>query len=160
MSRRNSRHGRERARPDAGQLSTFLLQLGRTGSVTAAADHVGLARPTLYKLKANDEQFALQWAEALELGVDRLQDDAMRRALDGTERPIIQGGRQVGSVRQYDNRLLQFLLKAHRPEIYGDRQGMAPALPFDLVKRIKAAEPRAAAHRQSKKDKEASHVER
>jgi flagellar biosynthesis/type III secretory pathway chaperone len=27
----------------------------------------------------------------------------------------------VGSVRQFDNRLLQFLLKAHRPDLYGDR---------------------------------------
>jgi hypothetical protein len=35
---------------------------------------------------------------------------------------VFREGRQVGSVRHYDNRLLQFLLRAHRPAIYGERR--------------------------------------
>jgi hypothetical protein len=140
------------------KLTAFLHHLGRTGSVTYAAIRTGLKRNTLYKLKATDPDFGARWAEALDLGVERLQDDAMRRALHGTERAVFRNGRQVGSVRQYDNRLLQFLLRAHRPEIYGDRKGgMAPALPFDLLERMAAAEPRAEAHRQERekeRDKE------
>ena len=50
-------------------------------------------------------------SDALDLGVERLQDDAMRRALDGVERPVWRNGEQVGTVQQYDNRLLQFLLQ-------------------------------------------------
>ena len=45
----------------------------------------------------------------------------MNRALNGTPKPVWRNGRQVGSVRQFDNRLLPFLLKAHRPDLHGDR---------------------------------------
>ena len=62
------------------KLNTFLLHLGRTGSVTFAAARAGLPRRALYKHRAADEAFAGYWDEALNLGVERLQDDAMRRA--------------------------------------------------------------------------------
>ena len=69
----------------------------------------------------------------------------MNRALNGTPKPIWRNGQEVGSVRQFDNRLLQFLLKAHRPDLYGDRgKAAAPSLPFDLVKRMADAEARLA----------------
>jgi hypothetical protein len=144
------------AAPTPTRLNAFLHHLGRTGSVTFAATRTGLRRSTLYKLKAENEEFAGRWAEALDLGVERLQDDAMRRALHGTERAVFRNGRQVGSVRQYDNRLLQFLLRAHRPETYGDgrRAGGLPPLPFDLAKRLAAARPRAEAHEAEKRAEE------
>ncbi|MDP2373398.1 hypothetical protein [Reyranella sp.] len=41
----------------------------------------------------------------------------MNRALNGTPKPVWRNGRQVGSVQQFDNRLLQFLLKTHRPDL-------------------------------------------
>jgi hypothetical protein len=120
-------------------LNTFLLHLGRTGSVTFAAARASLPRRALYKRRAADEAFAEHWEEALQIGVDRLQDDAMRRALQGTERAVFRNGRQLGSVQQFDNRLLQFLLKAHRPETYGERaRAAASPLPFDLAKRLAA----------------------
>lgn len=134
--------------PSSTSLKTFLHFLGRSGSVTFAATRAGLERRTLYRRRANDEQFATHWDEALNLGIDRLQDDAMQRALNGTERPVWRNGTQVGSVQQYDNRLLQFLLRAHRPEVYGDRkQSAVPPLPFDLAKRLAASAPRLDAHR-------------
>ena len=40
---------------------------------------------------------------------------------------MFRNGHQVGSVQQYDNRLLQFLLRAHRPEIYGGKRFPAAA---------------------------------
>ena len=42
----------------------------------------------------------------------------MNRAMNGTEKPVWRNGRKVGTVQQFDNRLLQFLLKAHRPDLY------------------------------------------
>ena len=128
------------------RVNAFLHHLGRTGSVTVAANRAQIRRSTLYQMRADDEEFAERWSTALDLGVDRLQDNAMNRAMQGTPRPIYRNGRQVGSVQQFDNRLLQFLLRAHRPDIYGDRGHAAAAPPpFDLVKRVKAAEARMAA---------------
>lgn len=137
-------------------LDAFLTHLAAKGSVSYAANRAGLDRRVVYRLKASDEAFAARWEEALQIGVERLQDDAMKRALDGVERPVWRGGKQVGSVQQYDNRLLQFLLKAHRPETYGDKsRAGAPPLPFDLAKRLAAARPRAAAHDAEKAAREA-----
>ncbi len=133
--------------PSETSLKSFLHFLGRSGSVTFAALQSKLDRRTVYRLKANDEAFAAQWDEALNLGIDRLQDDAMQRALNGTERHLWRNGKQVGSVLQYDNKLLQFLLRAHRPEIYSEkRQSAVPPLPFDLAKRLAASAPRLEAH--------------
>jgi len=135
----------------ASVLKNFLHFLARSGSVTYAATRSGIERRTLYRRKAHDEAFAAQWDEALQLGIDRLQDDAMRRALHGTERAVFRNGKQVGSTQQYDNKLLQFLLRAHRPEVYGEKkQSAAPPLPFDLAQRLAASAPRLDAHRAEK----------
>ena len=70
------------------------------------------------------------------------------RATVGDETPVWQGGQQVGSVHRPDNRLLQFLLKAHKPEIYARPRRTAaatrPACPTS-PSRLTAAEARMAA---------------
>ena len=148
MSKPESR-GPGRAPMPAAKVNAFFHHLGRTGSVTVAANRAQLRRSTLYERRQDDEEFAERWARALDLGVERLQDNApsftMNRALNGTPKPVWRNGQEVGSVRQFDNRLLQFLLKAHRPDLYGDRgKAAAPGLPFDLVKRMADAEARLA----------------
>ena len=137
---------------DETSLKNFLRFLAQSGSVSYASMRAGIERRTLYRRKASDEAFAAQWDEALQLGIDRLQDDAMRRALHGTERPLYRNGKQIGAMQQYDNKLLQFLLRAHRPEVYGDKkQSAVPALPFDLAQRLAASAPRADAYDEAKR---------
>ncbi|MDP1748861.1 MAG: hypothetical protein Q8L22_05345 [Reyranella sp.] len=55
------------------------------------------------------------------MAVETLRDIAIARARDGTERELWRRGRRVGTIREYDNRLLQFLLRALQPEVYGRR---------------------------------------
>ena len=55
------------------------------------------------------------------MGADMLEDEAVRRAKDGVERPVYQGGKLVGHVQEYSDTLLIFLLKGARPEKYRDR---------------------------------------
>ena len=142
MSKPESR-GPGRAPLPAVRVNAFFHHLGRTGSVTVAANRAHLRRSTLYERRQNDEEFAERWARALDLGVERLQDNAMNRAMNGTEKPVWRNGQQVGSVRQFDNKLLQFLLRAHRPEVYGEKkQPTLPALPFDLAQRLASSAPR------------------
>ena len=146
---------------DAAPLKTFLDQLGRTGSVTLAATRARLDRRALYRRRASDEAFAAQWDEALNLGINRLQDDALQRALHGTRRPLFRNGKQVGAVQQYDNKLLQFLLRAHRPEVYGERrQPAVPPLPFDLAQRLAASAPRLEAHLAERRREEEARQQR
>ncbi len=151
MSKPESR-GPGRAPMPAVKVNAFFHHLGRTGSVTVAARRAQLRRSSLYERRQNDDEFAERWSRALDLGVERLQDNAMNRAMNGTEKPVWRNGRQVGSVRQFDNKLLQFLLRAHRPEVYGDKkQSTLRPLPFDLAQRLAAAAPRADAYDRAKK---------
>jgi len=143
-----TRKPRRRGRPPvpAASLDAFLAHLGETASVAAAAAATaGLQRSTLYQLRAHDPAFAARWDEARALGIERLEDDAMRRALEGVQKPVFYAGRQIASVQQFNDRLLQFLLKAHKPGTYDRPRTAAAALPFDLVTRVKAAEARMAA---------------
>lgn len=144
------------ARLTQKRLDMFLAELSECASVAMAAAHVGINRTSLYRERRRSKRFAKKWQEACDLGVERLQDDAMNRALQGEARPVYRNGEKVGDFRRHDTSLLKFLLQSHRPEVYGARRdAAAPALPFDLVKRVNAAEKRAKAHLDEKRAKEA-----
>ncbi len=140
------KRGRPQASPDC--VKAFLDELAETGAVAAAAERAGLHRSTLYDLRRRNKDFAARWDAALQLGLDRLQDHAVVRATVGEETPVWQRGQQVGTIRKPDNRLLQFLLKAHRPEVYA-RPAAPPATEAagmsDFARRLREAEARMAA---------------
>ena len=46
---------------------------------------------------------------------DNLEAEAYRRAVEGVERPVYQGGRLVGTVREYSDSLLTIMLRARHP---------------------------------------------
>jgi hypothetical protein len=106
----------------------FLETLAATGNVSAAARAAAVARSTCYRSRQVDPDFAEAWADAAEEAVDQLEAEARRRALEGVERPLVGAGKlirdddgKVVMVREYNDRLLEFLLKAHRPEKYRDK---------------------------------------
>jgi hypothetical protein len=98
----------------------FLDALRQCGNVTAACRAAQLDQSNAYKVRAADPEFAAAWADALEEAADVLEAEAWRRAVRGVERPVFQGGEQVGAVREYSDTLLIFLLKGAKPEKYRD----------------------------------------
>ena len=78
MSKPESR-GPGRAPLPKARVNAFFHHLGRTGSVTVAANRAQLRRSTLYQMRQDDNAFAERWARALDLGVERLQDNALNR---------------------------------------------------------------------------------
>jgi len=93
------------------------------------------------------KRFAESWARALRLGVDRLHDNAMQRAMEGEERQIVRRGELVGTERRYNDGLMKFLLKAHKPEFSGGTSAASESEQVALAKRLKAASKRLEAHR-------------
>ncbi|MCA0909043.1 hypothetical protein [Qipengyuania gaetbuli] len=93
----------------------FVGTLAATGIVTQAARSIGKSMEALYKLRARPgaEGFAAAWDAALERGVQRLEDCALERALEGTPTPIVSSGKLLGVWHKPDNGLLRFLLQ-HR----------------------------------------------
>lgn len=100
----------------------FLTSLAKKGNVTIAAKSARIARRTAYARREVDEEFRKAWADAIDEAADLLEEEARRRAQDGTLKPIYQGGEQVGTVREYSDTLLIFLLKGARPEKYKERR--------------------------------------
>ena len=97
----------------------MLEALARGLSPRRAAEAAGLGRSTAFLWRQQDPEFAAKWNEAVAEGIDLLEDEARRRAVDGyNERPIFRDGVQVGEIRTYSDRLLIFLLKRRRPEVY------------------------------------------
>ncbi|MGE4506210.1 MAG: hypothetical protein AB7D51_12750 [Desulfovibrionaceae bacterium] len=105
----------------------FLEALRLTGNVTEAAREVGISRSRAYQVRAADEAFALRWRDAcLSLG-DRIEAEAVRRALEGVEEPYFYQGEERGTVRRYNDALLMFLLKMRRPDIFEQPDADGPA---------------------------------
>lgn len=99
----------------------FLECLRETANVSRAAAHADVARQTAYKERENSEAFRIQWDDAIEEGTDYLEEEARRRAYEGTLKPLVSAGRHVTDVREYSDTLLIFLLKGRRAEIYGNK---------------------------------------
>jgi hypothetical protein len=56
--------------------------------------------------------------------VTALEDEAHRRAFDGTLEPVFHQGDECGTVRKYSDTLAIFLLKAHAPDKYRESSRM------------------------------------
>jgi hypothetical protein len=108
----------------------FIGVLAETGSVSAAARFVGMARETAYRLrrKPGAEEFARSWDIAMQISGARrpgepgvlppvrygltssstkvTPPDLWRRIVDGRWRPVMRRGKYVGSVHKPDNSAL------------------------------------------------------
>jgi hypothetical protein len=90
-----------------------------------AAANAGYALAFVVELRRTDAEFAARWKEADNLAVERLEAEADRRAVDGTDKPVFYQGQRCGEIREYSDTLLIFRLKARRPEVYRERSDRA-----------------------------------
>lgn len=99
----------------------FCEALAETGNITKSCEISGLPRRTAYDARNADPDFRAKWDAAIDLGTDGLEDEAVRRGREGCDKPVYQGGKLVGYVREYSDALLVTMLKARRPEKFKDR---------------------------------------
>jgi 7-cyano-7-deazaguanine synthase in queuosine biosynthesis len=70
--------------------------LANGATYAAAAATVGAHRRTIMKWPDADEEFAERWRDAVEEGIDRLEQEAVRRARDGVKQPVFYLAKVVG----------------------------------------------------------------
>jgi hypothetical protein len=100
----------------------FLEALSGGATITHAARLAGVARSAVYALRDEDESFAVAWDEAYAEGSDTIEQEAIRRAVQGIEgRPVTYRGQVVAEMTEYSDTLLLALLKARKPESYRER---------------------------------------
>ncbi|HYD12784.1 MAG TPA: hypothetical protein VEC11_08045 [Allosphingosinicella sp.] len=130
----------------------FIQRLAECGCVDEACRAVGMSRDSAYALRRRPDAqaFRLAWAAAKDVMVERLDDAAMARAINGVPVPIFHNGEQIGERRHFDERLTMFLLRYRDPVRYGrwhDRleevsrheDGPIGILSFRIARMLKAA---------------------
>lgn len=118
----------------------FLAALVETGGNRRAAciaAKVDKSTPYTRQWK-EDRAFQDALELALEMGVDYLEAEALRRAVQGVEEPVgWHKGKAGGTVTRYSDTLLIFLLKGAKPQKYADRHKVSgdegPPIQFDDV---------------------------
>ena len=94
----------------------FLDILSKTGQVTEAARSVGYTSTQhLHLMRREDEEFAADWADAIEAAGDFLKAEAWRRAHDGVLEPTYYKGEIVGYTTKYSDALMMFLIRQNDP---------------------------------------------
>jgi len=99
----NSRTNRTLA-SNRERMARFLDKLRNSGNVRLSCRAAGIPRRTVYDWRDRWVTFRQEWDEALEDACDILEAEAWRRA-----------------VEEQSDRLLMFLLKAHRPDKFKER---------------------------------------
>jgi hypothetical protein len=76
-----------------------------------------------YVHRRQDPAFAQEWEETLQQAMDIvLEPEAIRRAVEGVEKAVYYQGEPVGTVREYSDTLLIFLLKGWKSDRYKERR--------------------------------------
>lgn len=126
--RKTKRTPKKRTAPD--WAPRVLAELAKSGSISKACELASVTRSLFYTRRDNDEAFAKQCSDAIEESIEILELEARRRAHEGLERKKFDRGEplldpatgQQYIEREYSDTLLIFLLKAHRPDKYRERQ--------------------------------------
>lgn len=99
------------------------LELGY--SVAAACKAEGIARSTYYVWLEKKEEFAAAAHDAIEAGTDRIEDVALRKAIEG------------------DNAMIALMLKSRRKDKYGEKQTLEHTGAISFVDLHRIAESKA-----------------
>ena len=133
-------------KPSPPKQKAFLAVYAACGCITYAARKAKCSRFAHYKWM-QDAAYAEAFAEARAEACDVLESEARRRAVEGVRKPVYYQGDVVGTVREYSDTLLIFLLKGAMPEKYRDNVKTEDTGSAELIKRLQAGRARAAALR-------------
>lgn len=97
----------------------FLQALAVTPRYGKAAKMAGISAKTAYNWRHDpDPQFQEALQVAMRLGVMRAESELWRRGIEGVEVPVFQGGRMVGTKREFSDTAAIFMLKGAEPDKY------------------------------------------
>tara|TARA_R100001244_G_scaffold6593_33_gene8412 strand:+ start:14668 stop:15156 length:489 start_codon:yes stop_codon:yes gene_type:complete len=92
----------------------FLKELAISSHVANSATAAGVAVSTVYLWRERDPEFFRAWMRSLAAGYELLEMDMLERARNGVEKPVFHNGKEVATVRQYNDGIGVKLLQAHR----------------------------------------------
>lgn len=103
------------------QIATYLTELRATGLEAKSARAAGVTLRSVKRQYEQDPGFHELALDSLEEFADSLEQEAVRRAVEGVEEPVFHQGEIVGHVTKYSDTLLAKLLTGRRPAIFGNK---------------------------------------
>lgn len=105
------------------EWETFFHEVSKAAAnVTRACEICRISRVTVWNREKVDPVFATRLAEAKKLGIEVLEEEAHRRAFEGVPKKVGWFQGVATEVEQnYSDALIQFLLKANKPEKFVER---------------------------------------
>jgi hypothetical protein len=117
--------------------AAFLEALALCGHVGHAAKAIGFSTFILYLHRRSDPAFAQAWEQAIEIAMDTvLEPEAIRRAVEGFDKPVYHRGEQIGVERLYSDTLLIFLLKGWKSDRYKERSEIFHRGAVELLRKL------------------------
>lgn len=92
----------------------FLKELAISSHVTNSAAAADIAVSTVYLWRDRDPEFLHQWMRSLAAGYELLEMDMLERARHGVEKPVFHDGKEVATVKHYNDGIGVKLLLAHK----------------------------------------------
>jgi hypothetical protein len=120
--------------------TTYLAALAGGTLDAGARKLAGVSMAIVNQERAVNPLFAEEEEVIREAITDSLEEEAIRRARDGIDKPIYHQGVQVDTVKEYSDSLLQFLLKGRRRQTYGDKLDHSGTPQIQIALRDLAAE--------------------
>jgi len=99
----------------------FIATLRATCNVSEAARTAGIDRATAYRWRDANKEFLGLWLDAEKEAADALEGEAWRRGVEGVEEPVFHQGKVCGHIRKYSDRMLEILLKGHKPKRFVEK---------------------------------------
>lgn len=135
------------------RIAKFLELIANNGGIVFdAAKQLNISRTALYQRRKEDEGFKKAWGEAVDRGVDVIEDEAKRRALKGCKEAIYYEGKIVGYKMVKSDYCIGIVLKAHRPA-YRERHEITGPGGGPLVSNVTVYLPDNKRHKKIKKRK-------
>jgi len=103
----------EHLRQIEDRLNIFFDDLSHYGNATKASKLAQLNYAWLMSQRKRNPGLRARWELALAQFADVLEAAAFARAVEGTHKPVYQGGVKVGKIKEYSDSLLGKLLEAN-----------------------------------------------
>lgn len=101
----------------------YIQLVAETGLLAKSAIALGSTRESMDYHRSKDPVFAEAVQEALEVFRDGLEQEIVRRAVQGTDEDVYYQGSVVGQKKNYSDYLLLALMKRHRPDQWKENAG-------------------------------------
>lgn len=116
----------QKLQPTKERQDRYLAARGRMGTLSGACKLARVSPHTVYAWREQDqadgypaEEFTALEKAAHAVFCEVLENEAYRRAVMGTRKPVYYQGKRVGHIREYSDTLLLAMMNAHMPEKYG-----------------------------------------